>query len=528
MSQFSRLFQPGKIGRMEVRNRIVMPAMSTRFCDPMGAVTQREVDYFAERARGGAGLIIVGSVFVNRLGAGIGALRIDGDQYIGGLSEITRAVHLWGGKVGIQLTHFGTLVRAHPDARLERKGKIPVSASKNPVPGTKEFSRALSVVEIKEVEDDFGEAARRAKLADFDVIELNAGHGHLIGQFLSRRTNRRKDAYGGGLDGRTRFATEIINQVKEKVGSDFPIMCRISGDEFVKNGINLDEAKAIARKFEQAEVNCVSVSVGVSRENPAYLAPMAIPRGHYVYLAEGVKKAVGIPVVASCRINDPLLAEKILAEEKADFIAMGRPLVADPELPRKASEGRLDEIRMCMACNDGCVTITRMGKPYLCTLNAAVGHERDCEIKQAEHRKRILVVGGGPGGLETARVAALRGHEVLLFEKSDQLGGQLLLGAAAPHSDEINHTIRYYTKEAERLGVKITLNTEVSPSTIDELRPDAVVIATGATPLIPKIQGICRENVVAAWEVLRGSARVNSQKVAVLGGGLSVAKRQNT
>jgi len=514
-NQLAKLFEPGKIGSMQVRNRIVHPCMSMRFVDTAGAVTQRAIDYYAERARGGVGLVIVDTSTVGSLSTQPGIQRIDSDHYIRGLNEIVKAVHLWGAKIGIQLTHVGTLV---PPRYIG--GMTPVSASRNPVPGTTGIhSRALSINEIKDIQNQYAEAARRAKTADFDTIEIQAAHGHLIGQFLSRHTNRRKDRYGGDLNRRFRFAEEIIDQVRARVGSSFPLMARISAEEFEKNGITLDEAKETAKKLEETGVDCVDVSLGITSENQLYLAPMAISRGHYVYLAEAVKKCIGIPVVTSCRINDPRLAESILEEGKADFVAIGRGLATDPELPNKAREGRFDEIRMCMACNDGCVTVTRMGKHYACTLNAAVGNERDCQIRKAEKSKRVVVVGGGPGGLEAARVAALRGHEVFLLEKNNQLGGQMVLGAVPPHTEEVKNTIRYFTNEMRRLGVKVTLNVEATPAAIHELKPQVVVLATGAEALIPEIKGVHAENVITAWDVLRG-ANVNGQKIAMVGGGL--------
>jgi 2,4-dienoyl-CoA reductase-like NADH-dependent reductase (Old Yellow Enzyme family)/thioredoxin reductase len=472
-----------------------------------------------ERAKGGAGLIIAEPTAVDtETGKALFSCpNLDEDKYIPGFGELAEAVHAYGAKIATQLWHMGRQVwKTGP-----LKGRQPVSASDTyfeaSFPPGAVHARALTIKEIETLIEKFAVAAWRAKVAGLDAIEFHGTNGYLIAQFFSPYTNKRTDRYGGDINGRARFGVEIVERTRELVGPGFPIIFRISADEFIEGGLKQEEARIIAKKLESAGVDAISLSVGLAETYHWVMPPMAVSRGCFVHLSERMKKAVNVPVICAGRINDPVLAERILQEGKADLIAMGRALIADPELPNKAAEGRLDDIRVCIADNE-CVKRTRLDFPLRCTLNPAVGKEREFKITPAEKPKHVLVVGGGPAGMEAARVAAMRGHKVTLYEKEDRLGGQLLLAALPPHKEEIKNVFEYLIRQIEKLGVKIELGKEVTPELVEKLKPDVVILATGAKPLIPNIPGVKRKNVYTSWEVLKGEVEVGD-KVVIIGGG---------
>jgi 2,4-dienoyl-CoA reductase-like NADH-dependent reductase (Old Yellow Enzyme family)/thioredoxin reductase len=515
---FVNLFEPIKIGAMELKNRIVIPAMCTLFASEYGAVSRRMINYYEERARGGVGLIIVEATCID---SPVGKLAhpiqlcVDHDKYIAGLNDLVEAVHKHDTKIALQLHHAGR------ETRLEcTEGRQPVSASDvyNDIEGIQ--PRALTLKEIENLVEKFAEGARRAKVAGFDAVEIHGGHGYLIEQFFSPYTNKRMDKYGESLDGRMKFALEILKCTRKKLGNSFPILFRLSAEEYVEGGITIDDTKVIAQKLEQAGVNALHISSGMSSSPPQYSPSpsMAIPRGCYVHLAEKVKRVVNIPVITVGRINDPLLAEDILQEGKADLVAMGRALIADPELPRKAAEGRLDDIRKCIACSRGCGMRAGIGLHITCDINPEVGKEEEYRIVPAEKPKRVLIVGGGPAGMEAARVAALRGHDVTLYEKKAELGGQLTLAVKPPHKEELNNLLDYLTGQIKKLEVKVELGKEATVDVIERIKPDVLILATGAVPLIPKISGVDRKFVATAWDVLADETEVGDE-VVVAGGG---------
>jgi 2,4-dienoyl-CoA reductase-like NADH-dependent reductase (Old Yellow Enzyme family)/thioredoxin reductase len=516
MVKLVKLFEPVKIGKMELKNRIVMPPMTTSFASEMGTVTQRLVDYYAERAKGGVGLIIVEATSVDSpLGRLFPtSLSVDRDLYIPGLNDLAESVQAYGAKIALQLVHAG-----RQTTLAATEGQQPVSSSDAPssVPGMR--ARALSGQEVKGMVEKFAEGARRAKVAGFDAVEIHGAHGYLIAQFLSPYINRRTDEYGGDLEGRTRFALEVAQRTRDKVGDDFPLIFRISGDEFIRGGLTLEDTKAIS-KMMQRYVDAVHVSAGLRETAYRATQPMALPRGCLVPLAEGIKRAVEVPVIAVGRINDPILAEEILSQGKADLIAMGRALIADPEMPRKAMEGRLEDIRRCIACVRGCSERLMQGLRISCDVNAAVGRERDCVIAPAVRRKRVTVVGGGPAGMEAARVAAVRGHAVVLYEKERKLGGQLNLSIKPPHKEEIQGLIDYLTGQLRALKVRVVLGKEVDGSSVLAGKPDAVVLATGSVPVEPNVSGLNLAHTVNAWDVLGGKAVIKGRRVVVVGGGM--------
>jgi 2,4-dienoyl-CoA reductase-like NADH-dependent reductase (Old Yellow Enzyme family)/thioredoxin reductase len=517
-----KLFEPIQVGSLELKNRIVMPPMVTNFASETGAVTERLVRYHVERATGGVGLIIVEATCVEGLLGRLvpNQLRVDGDKYIPGLANLVDSVHRHGTKLALQIHHAGR------QTTLESTdGRTPVSSSNVPfidmytTPGSVIAQpRPLKIEEVAELVEKFGEGARRAKTAGFDAVEIHGAHGYLIEQFLSPYTNKRNDSYGGSFDGRMRFALDIIERIRKKTGSDFPLSFRISADEFIEGGITLELAERIVVRLEEAGINIIHVSASLGESNHMCEAPMAIKRGFLVHLAEGVKNVVNIPVIAVGRINDPELAEDILQKKKADLIAMGRALIADPQLPLKAMQGRFEEVRKCIACDYGCSSRLYLGLPITCNINADVGKEEEYRITKAEKVKRVLIIGGGLAGMEAARVAALRGHQVKICEKSNQLGGQFILATKPPHKEELQNLLDYLRFQMGRLNVEVELRKEATPELIDEEEADAVVVATGAVPYIPQIPGIESERVSTAWDVLAGKVDPKGE-IVVIGGG---------
>jgi 2,4-dienoyl-CoA reductase (NADPH2) len=510
MTAFPTLFSPLSIGRMVVRNRIVMPALTTGYA--FGEVTDQLKRYFEARARGGAGLIVVGIAAVEK---GLEyVISAADDSYIPGLRELAEAIHAHGAKTALQLWHPGRY------EYVEITGREPVSASDVPPPiFSKVKPRALTVPEIRRIEEEFAQAAGRAKEAGFDAVEFIGSAGYLISQFLSPVTNRRTDEYGGPLENRMRFLLEIVERTREVVGRDFPLMCRLSGDELIPGGNTLREMKVVARALAEAGISAINVTAGW-HESRVPMITMEVPRGGYVYLAEGIKEALrgtGVRVAASNRINEPALAERILREGKADLISMGRALVADPDLPRKAQEGRVEDIVTCIGCCQGCFDRLFEGRPLTCMVNPGVGREGEVRVEPAERRKRVLVVGGGPGGMKAAETAALRGHEVILCEEDGELGGQLNLASVTPGREELGTLVRELALHTRKAGVEVRTNTRVDARMVEEVAPDAVVVATGALPIVPPFPGVDLPHVVQAWQVLGG--REVGRRVVVVGGG---------
>ena len=522
-----KLFENCRIGTMEVRNRIIMPPITSKFASSDGFVTDQMKNYYEARAKGGIGTIVVEDAIVeSTLGRHMANdICIDDDKFLPGLTELACCIKAHGAMAIQHLNHGGARAgKVHNGYLVFTQGKTPVAPSSViPQPGYA-LPRELSIEEIEELIDKYATAALRAKKAGFDGVGLHCSHCYLLQQFISPAFNKRNDEYGEDAEGRLRFVLRIIEEIRKKVGQDYPLIARISGEEPIEGGLTLEEMKWVARRMEQAGIDAFVLSRGTaiippkSSSNFIYpVAPMRSPRGCMVYLAEGIKQAVKVPVTAVNRINDPVLAEQILEEDRADLIGMGRAVIADPELPNKAKEGRFDEIRKCIACL-ACLNTLHTDSSIICAINAQVGREKVSDPVPVNKPKKVLVVGGGPGGMEAARVAAGRGHQVELWERDPRLGGQLLTGQLPPGKEEIDSLIKYLESAVKRAGVKVKTDAAVTAENVKKLSPDVVIVATGAKPLIPQMPGINKDHVSTAVEVLSGVKDIKD-KVAIIGGG---------
>jgi len=518
--RLQKLFEPTKIGSMTLKNRIVLPAMETNFGSVDGFVSSRLVEYLEERAKGGVSLIIVQTTSVDHPRGKATQLQIsiDDDKYLEGLSELAGAIKRCGARVAIQLEHGGR----YACSGITGQQPVGPSASDSPLG---EPVRELSVMEIAELVERYVQAAARARKAGFDGVEIHGAHGHLLAQFLSPNTNQRKDQYGGSLENRARFLLEVIRACRAEVGPDYPLWCRIDGAEY-GIGAAIDYAQAVqtARLAEEAGVDAVHVSVWAY--GPQFVAFCPGMPGFHLLSASEVKRNVKVPVIAVGRIL-PELGEWALREGVADMIAMGRALIADPYLPKKAAEGRLEDIVPCLGCWECLeVSIQAIAQAIVdptspsrgdlrCSVNPAVGREPECRISPAPTPKRVVVVGGGPAGMEAARVAKLRGHEVTLMERDTRLGGQLIPAAAPPHKEAISLLIDYFTTQLTKLDVKVELGKEATLDSIADAEPDVVIWAAGAAALRPEIPGIDRAKVVFACDVLTGRVVVGDAVVII-------------
>ncbi len=517
---FEHLFTPIHIGKMKVKNRISLPPMTVGYGTADATLTDRHRAYYEERAKGGAGLIVTEAAAINgNRKYGLFPLGLYEDAQIPSWAKLAEAVHPYGTKVGAQLMDPG------PESIQMLTGIQPIGPSA--VVGRSHFRslpREMTTGEVEAVVEDFARAVGRARDAGLDCVQIHAAHGYaMVGSFLSPFFNKRTDRYGGSLEGRLQMLLEIISAARAEVGPDFPIMLRMSGDERRTGGRTLQETQFIVRTLADAGIDGLEISGGtIPTVFYAVVPPQGTELAPNANFAKAIKEVVDIPILCVGRINTPRLAEFVIATGRADLVSMGRALNVDPEMPNKAAEGRLDEIRPCVGCNEGCISAVMKGLPAGCILNTSAGKEIDGPLVPAEQPRRVLVAGGGPAGLEAARVAALRGHDVTLCERREKLGGQVNLASVAPFKQELSQVVGYLSREVEKAGVKIELGTEVTPSLVNELKPDTVVVATGATPLRPaSIPGIDGEKVVNAWEVLAGvSEAAIASNVLIIGGGL--------
>jgi len=511
--KYEILFSPFTIRGLTLKNRLIMPPMGTGFATAFGAVTSRLIAYHRARATGGVGINIVENTAVEARGKlNRQMLGIYDDDHIPGLASLAEAVHSAGGKIAIQLGHVGR--RA---ASTLNGGWRPWAPSSIPELGG-ETPNEMVPSQIDYIQDCYRQAARRAKAAGFDAVEMHAAHGYLVHQFLSPLSNKRSDRYGGSLENRARFALETLACIRKEVGDDFPVFCRISADEFIQGGSDLSEATAFARLLEKGGADVIDISAGVLESAERTVPPMAVDHGCNVEFAEEIKKSTSLPVICVGRIKTLEEAETILRKKSADLIAMGRALIADPDLPQKTLAGGV--VRPCIGCNQGCIDRLYQGLTLTCLVNARAGREDQIpRLTKTRKTKKIAVIGGGPAGMEFARVAAERGHQVTLYEKEKELGGNFRLATLPPKKGEISDFLQYLTRSIRDLGVITKTGTAIAPEDLCQMNAfDEIVIAVGGVPICLPLQ-VAKSGVVLAEDVLQDKVSLGP-KVVVIGGGM--------
>jgi len=509
--KFIKLFEPITINHLRIKNRIVMPAMALAYTDDH-TFNNRFKAFYRERAKGGVGLMIIGPVAIDKVGSTPFMPGLLDDKYIDPIREFTDELHKdTDAKIGIQLMQMGRF------ASSSYTGIPPIAPSAIPSPISGEVPREMTGDDIEEVKEAYAQGARRAVEAGFDYIEVLAAGGYLIGEFLSPVTNHRTDEYGGPIENRMRFGLEVIKKVRQIAGKDFAMGIRVSGHDFIEGGHTNVEAALFCAEAEKAGVNSINVTGGW---HESYIPQITtnVPPGAFLYLARGIKEKVGVPIFASNRLGDPLVAERALRSGSADMICWGRPLLADPELPIKVEKGRLNEIIPCIGCNQACFDSLLSGSSVCCTMNPRVGREANTEIKEAKVKKRIIVAGGGPAGMEFALVARQRGHDVTLFEKEGHLGGQVNLVAASPGKKEFLNVVKSLQNRIQISGVRINLKTNLTPKMVEEGQPDLLVVASGARPIEIDVPGITQPHVINAWDVLNDMVPDIGKQVVIVGG----------
>ena len=509
--EFVRLFEPITINKVEVPNRIVMPSMGLWYTDNYD-FNDRLKAFYRARAHGGVGLMTVGPVAIDRVGSAPFMPGLFDDRNLESLTEFVAEIHRdTETKLATQLFQMGRY------AFSLLSGETPIAPSPIPSKLTRETPREMTLEDIEMVQDSFVQAAVRAKAVGFDLIEILGCTGYLVSQFLSPVTNHRTDDYGGTPEKRMRFGLETIRKVRAAVGPDVALGIRIAGHDFMDGGNTNKEAAEFAAAAEEAGLDAINVTGGWHETNIPQLTTN-VPPGVYVYLARGIKARVNIPVFASNRLGDPVLAEKALRSGACDMVCWGRPLIADPDLPIKTKEKRLDEAVYCIACNQGCFDSIFSGTAVHCVLNPRAGREEELVAAKAETPKKVMVAGGGPAGMQFALTAAERGHQVTLYEKSASLGGQVNLAKVPPGKKELENVTSSLSKRMARAGVQVVINRAVGADLVKAEKPDVLAVATGAAPLKINVPGVDGPNVVDAWDVLSEQVPYIGQKVVVVGG----------
>ena len=507
------LFQPITIGDVEIKNRICMAPMNTRFGYD-GYVTDQLINYYVERAKGGAGFIVVEMGIIDYpIGstAGKGMIATDDDKYSPGLKNLATAIDKNGSVPMIELSHGGRYCHSG------LTGMQPVAPS--PIAGYRgrgEMPRELTTEEVEVLVERFGDSAVRSAEAGFKGVLLMGSTGYLISQFGSPLTNKRTDRFGGKTPAeRATFIVDIIKNIRKKLGPKFPVIYKISAEEYMDGGTVLEDSQIMAKRAESAGVSVIHTWAGW-HESPKPMLPMSVPRGAFVYLAEAMKKIINVPVMTGGRINDPRFASEIIRDGRADLVHFGRPFLTDPYFPKKAMKGDFNDINMCIAC---CRCFDAMTSPgtIVCSVNAGLGKE-GTPLEKAKKSKDILIIGGGPAGMEAARVATLRGHKVTLWEKDAQLGGNLITASLAPHKEETNCLTDYLTYQMKKLKVNVQLNKNATVDSILNENADEIIVATGAKAITPDIPGINSKNVVMAIDVLKETSSTGDNAVIVGGG----------
>lgn len=523
MTLLKYMSAPLQLGPVEIKNHFIVSPMVMNCCNEDGTTTEKWIAYHEEKAKGGWGLIITEDVAVDPTGRTYQFLPgLWTDYQIESHKRLTERVHAAGAKIFAQIFHGGR------QTQQWITGQQVWAPSPIPCPVKKEMPHEMTTQEVDDMIEKFGDAAYRAKFAGYDGVQIHGGHGYLITEFASSYSNKRIDKYGGNFMNRMRFPVEIVKNIKAKCGDDFPIDYKISGEEQVEGGTNIEDTKAMAMVLEEAGVTSLNVSVGVYESWYMQVPPSVMGHGWLTKYSSEIKKVVNIPVTTVGRINNPLVAEAIIKSGKADACYMGRASLADPHMPNKAMAGHFEDIIQCIACLQGCSgQIDAVpAKHGGCTLNPRTVMEDEWKIEDAPVKKRVVVIGAGPAGCEAAIVMAQRGHDVTVYDRNDRIGGMYRIAAIPPWKGEIIDFIRWQATQMEKLGVKVVLNTDVTKDMIANMKPDAVVVATGYHQFVPPFPGKDRDFVIASNDVLDGKADVQG-KIAVIGGGLVGAETAN-
>lgn len=522
MTAFTKLLEPGRIGKLTIKNRVCMAPMEKGMGDRLGNPSQIYIDYMVERAKNDVAMITMESTFIDPVGRGnMYQLGLWDDSNIASHRRLNDAVHAFGTVTITELQHVGR------NGAIFKTGFQPIAPSAFPCAISGGFMpREMTVDDIKQVVVKYAAAARRAKAAGYDMITLHGAHGYLLNSFLSPYSNKRTDAYGGSVENRQRFGIEVYLAVRAAVGADHPVGYRITADEFIDGGLTLDDTKAFAQKLESLGLDYLDVSAGIYETAQMIVPTMDFSLGCLLPYAAGMKEVLDIPVVATGRINDMAFAEKVLERNEADFVCMVRAFHADPEILVKSRKGAMDDICMCMACNK-CIDLLFTNQRVRCVVNPATGREREMALKPAKSKKKVMVLGGGLAGMEAARIAALRGHAVELYEKEKELGGAVRWASKGKYREELWQAARYRIHAVGTSGVKVHLGREISLAEVKAAKPDAVVVATGTRSFVPPyIPGVDKPLVATHTDVLLGKRPIG-RKAVVIGGqemGLTTAE----
>ena len=510
---FPNMFSPINIGTVTVPNRFVVPPMGNNFANTDGSMSERSAAYYEARAKGGFGLITIESTVVYKQAKG-GPRKpcLFSDEVVPSFKRVADACHAYGAKVSIQLQHAG------PEGNSKLTG-YPLKAASAIAPSAgREIPEAMPTEEVYRLIECYGDAARRAQLAGIDMVEVHCAHGYLVSTFISARTNKRTDEFGGCFENRMRLPRLIIENIRKKTGGNMPILCRINARDEGDGGVDVHDAAAIAAYLEQVcGVDAIHVTRSIHIHDEFMWAPNITHGGFNAELGAEIKRAVSVPVILVGRFTEPQYAELLVKQGRADLIAFGRQSIADPELPNKARNGQLEKLTPCIACLLGCVPNMLQGRPITCAMNPCAG--REAELRPAEVRKNVVVIGGGPGGMYAARLCALRGHSVTLLEKDAELGGHFLVASYPPGKGEISGAIRSFIVNCREAGVDIRTGTKATPELVASLKPDAIIIATGSVPLRLPIPGLDSCGCSTAEDVLTGKADTG-KRVLVVGGGM--------
>lgn len=511
--KFPTMFSPVQIGTVTVPNRFVVPPMGNNLANTDGTLSDRSLSYYQARAKGGFGLITIESTVVYREAKG-GPRKpcLFSDDTVESFRRVADACHAYGAKVSIQLQHAG------PEGNSALTGYPLKAASAMPASAGREIPEAVSNEEVYRIIECYGDAARRAQQAGIDMVEVHCAHGYLVSTFISQRTNNRTDEFGGCFENRMRLPRLIIENIRRKTGGNLPILCRINVCDEVEGGQSVQDAAAVAAYLEQeCGVDALHVTRAVHLHDEFMWAPGITHGGFNADLVTEIKRAVSVPVIAVGRFTEPQYAELLVKQGRADLIAFGRQSIADPELPAKARNGQLETLSPCIGCLLGCVPNMFVGKPITCAVNPCVG--RECELTSAPEKKRVTVVGGGPGGLYAAWVCAVRGHQVTLVEKANELGGNFRIAAYPTGKGQLTEAIRSMIVKCQQADVDLRCGVEADEMLLRSLAPDAIILATGSTPLILPIPGLSDCGYVTAQDMLDGKAQMG-KNVLVVGGGM--------